>query len=976
MKIPRKPEKEVRAVYEAYWDSYFNGDMKTMASFIDDDFKVIGSTDGEVFFNKKETMKFYEDTTDQITGKVELRNRNIEEKLVDGLVLFTEMSDLYILIEDEWVLYSKVRLSSLLKKNEECWKFIQQHGSIPDSKAQEGEQVAFDKISRENLELRDAVKRRTIELENKNRELEIETSLERVRAVALSMKEPSDMLDVCRVISDQLELLKLEDIRNIQTAIINEPKGIYLNYEYFTPYKRTSLLEIEINLHPIVVEFVNEIKKSDDAFFTKTIEGEALKDWREYRRKTNQDPDPILDEEKAVHYYFYSIGPGALGISSFSPLNEEDISVFKRFRNVFTLAYRRFIDIEQAEAQAREAQIEAALERVRSKTMAMHNSQDAGAAVVKLFEEVMKLGIDKSIRCGIGILDKATDHMETWSATSYPNGEIDLKMGMLDMRIHPMLIGLKKAWQNNESNYSYDYIGDDVTLYYEALNKEPEYPFYVDLDTLPENEYHKSFFYTEGILFAFTANPISEEAAKVLNRFAGVFGQTYRRYLDLKKAEAQAREAQIEASLERVRTLAMSMHKSDDLTKAVATVFTELSHLGLNTIRCGIGIMQGKNKMVDAWTTSSADEKNSIHVSGDEKLEGHPLLDKIYAGWQNQKDTSYLLQGEDLENYYDYTSTSNLKVPAPALKAESAVKSKQYYHCVMFPAGGLYAFRDKEFSGEAKMLMRRFTDVFHLAFTRHLDLKQAEEQNKIIQSENERKTQELEEARELQLAMLPEELPNLPHLDIAVYMQTATEVGGDYYDFSLKEDGSINIAIGDATGHGMKAGIMVSSMKSIFTTNSPKMDIESFFATANSGVKSMGLRRMMMGFTMLNINKHTFKLINAGMPPIFLFHKKSNVVEELTEHGMPIGAMNHSHYSITSCTLEKGDVLLLMSDGMPELHNDKHEMYGYDRIKDLLGKVNGYESEEIITQLKEEASAWINDQAPDDDVTFVVIKVK
>jgi len=255
-------------------------------------------------------------------------------------------------------------------------------------------------------------------------------------------------------------------------------------------------------------------------------------------------------------------------------------------------------------------------------------------------------------------------------------------------------------------------------------------------------------------------------------------------------------------------------------------------------------------------------------------------------------------------------------------------------------------------------------------------IKEAELRAKVAEAENERKSKELEEARQLQLSMLPKQLPQLPHLDIAVYMQTATEVGGDYYDFSLKTDGSLNIALGDATGHGMKAGIMVSSMKSIFSTNSPKMELEDFFATANSGVKSMQLKHLMMGFTMFNIQKNKFKLINAGMPPVYLFRKKSGTVEEITEHSMPIGAMKHSKYNITDDALEKGDVLLLMSDGMPELQNEKGQMYGYERIRDGFEKVAQENSEKIISYLKEEASAWVNDKDPDDDVTFVVLKVK
>jgi len=171
-------------VYHAYWDSYLKGDMETMASFIADEFQVIGTTESEVFLDKQETLQFYEATADQISGKMEFRNRNIRQKLNNGMITVSEFSDAYILTDDKWVFYAKFRITSLLENKENGWKFVQQHGSIPDARAQEGEQLASEKIRQENLELREAVKRRTVELENKNRELEIEASLERVRSNA------------------------------------------------------------------------------------------------------------------------------------------------------------------------------------------------------------------------------------------------------------------------------------------------------------------------------------------------------------------------------------------------------------------------------------------------------------------------------------------------------------------------------------------------------------------------------------------------------------------------------------------------------------------------------------------------------------------------------------------------------------------------------------------------------------------------
>ena len=96
-------------------------------------------------------------------------------------------------------------------------------------------------------------------------------------------------------------------------------------------------------------------------------------------------------------------------------------------------------------------------------------------------------------------------------------------------------------------------------------------------------------------------------------------------------------------------------------------------------------------------------------------------------------------------------------------------------------------------------------------------VQEMEIERRVLEADNVRKTKELEEARALQLSMLPNELPVLPNLDIAVSMKTATEIGGDYYDFDLMPDGTLTVALGDATGHGTKAGMMVVIAKSRFT---------------------------------------------------------------------------------------------------------------------------------------------------------------
>jgi hypothetical protein len=257
-----------------------------------------------------------------------------------------------------------------------------------------------------------------------------------------------------------------------------------------------------------------------------------------------------------------------------------------------------------------------------------------------------------------------------------------------------------------------------------------------------------------------------------------------------------------------------------------------------------------------------------------------------------------------------------------------------------------------------------------------LDRRKENENKKFLQLENDRKTKELEEARQLQLSMLPKTLPNLPHLDIAVYMKTATEVGGDYYDFHVHSDGTLTVILGDATGHGMMSGMMVSIMKSLFMSDRTNKELKPFFENASAAIKDMQLGRLMMALTCVQITNNKIVTTNAGMPPLFIYRKNSQTIEEVVINNMPLGAMKGVIYDVKELKMERGDTLLLMSDGFAELKNESKEIYGYKRARNCFEEVAKREPEEIVTYLNEEGKLWTNNEDPDDDVTFVVIKVK
>ena len=255
-----------------------------------------------------------------------------------------------------------------------------------------------------------------------------------------------------------------------------------------------------------------------------------------------------------------------------------------------------------------------------------------------------------------------------------------------------------------------------------------------------------------------------------------------------------------------------------------------------------------------------------------------------------------------------------------------------------------------------------------------LQLKATEAEKRAIQIENDRKTKELEEARALQLSMLPKELPKLPNLQIAAFMRTATEVGGDYYDFIVLENGALNIAFGDATGHGLQAGTMVTLMKGFFTSDSSKLGLKEFMSHCTRVIKDIKLGRILMSFSYLKIENNKIQITSAGMPPIYYHNKETNQTEEIIIQGMPLGAMRNASYSVIEKELKSGDTILLLTDGLPEQMNPNEEMFDYSRVKKSFNEAISNKPDEIINKLVTEGDDWMSGRVQDDDITFVVIR--
>jgi sigma-B regulation protein RsbU (phosphoserine phosphatase) len=138
----------------------------------------------------------------------------------------------------------------------------------------------------------------------------------------------------------------------------------------------------------------------------------------------------------------------------------------------------------------------------------------------------------------------------------------------------------------------------------------------------------------------------------------------------------------------------------------------------------------------------------------------------------------------------------------------------------------------------------------------------------------------------------------------------------------------------------------------------------------------MQLGRLMMALTCVQISNNKIVTTNAGMPPLFIYRNNSQTIEEVVISNMPLGALKEVIYDVKELRIDRGDTLLLMSDGFAELKNENKEVYGYKRARNSFEESAKREPEEIVSFLSEEGKRWTNDKELEDDVTFVVIKVK
>ncbi len=254
--------------------------------------------------------------------------------------------------------------------------------------------------------------------------------------------------------------------------------------------------------------------------------------------------------------------------------------------------------------------------------------------------------------------------------------------------------------------------------------------------------------------------------------------------------------------------------------------------------------------------------------------------------------------------------------------------------------------------------------------------KQKEIDRLLLEADNKRKTHELEEARKLQLSMLPDGVPGILNVDFSARIKTATEVGGDYYDFTVgdEQNTELTVVIGDATGHGVKAGIIVASVKSYFKTFASGTGLLDLLRLMSKGLKNMRLRMMYMTLTLVRYDGQSIQIVGAGMPPALFYDASKKRVIPIVTKGMPLGSKPDYPYEVLNRSAQAGDVLLLMSDGIMEAFDRNRHQLGLDRIISTFQGVGDQSPDQILDSIEDLTAKWTQGVELEDDYTIIAMK--
>jgi phosphoserine phosphatase RsbU/P len=257
----------------------------------------------------------------------------------------------------------------------------------------------------------------------------------------------------------------------------------------------------------------------------------------------------------------------------------------------------------------------------------------------------------------------------------------------------------------------------------------------------------------------------------------------------------------------------------------------------------------------------------------------------------------------------------------------------------------------------------------------HLGLREAREQlaRQLLFINN-----ELEMAREIQLSILPQEIPKIDGMEITARYIPMSSVAGDFYDFIRVDNKHIGVLVADVSGHGLPAALIASMLQVALAAQSVH--------ASDPGQVLAGLHQALCGkfkrdfvtavYVFVDTEKKFMRFAGAGHPPLLLWRGATQSTSELEENGRPLGMFPDSTYSAGQTQVQAGDKLVLYTDGIVETESPSEQAFGVDLFKGFLQSKHDLRADLFADSLLDELSSWSEHprgQGQQDDITFLTI---
>lgn len=428
----------------------------------------------------------------------------------------------------------------------------------------------------------------------------------------------------------------------------------------------------------------------------------------------------------------------------------------------------------------------------------------------------------------------------------------------------------------------------------------------------------------------------------------------------------------------------------------------------------------------------------AIIVDKENTIQAHPEIDRLGENFSWPEGTELLQKGEEVSIYrVPFKGESHFDFDAPilvrdknigtayigsvhiGLREENVLKEIQsarlkiiyltlgavilgsvgsYFLASLFvrPIKGLV--RDAEILGagdlEHQIKVGTKDEIGALATT--LDttrIKLKDAQKRLVASE--RLARELEIAKEIQMALLPTEIPLLDRLEIGTFYRAAAQVGGDLYDFFWVSEDELGIVVADVSGKGVPGSLVMTMAKAVIRAKAMKADAPDHNLPVGPGGDPVSVIRkanqmihhdikkgmfITANYGILNIKTRRFQFISAGHNDTLVYNSRTQELHEYNPKGIALGLdkgmLFDKMLQSESLQLASGDLLIQYTDGISEAMNEQREEFGDDRLKEVIRKYAHQEVNDFLQSLDQEIRSFTEGFAQSDDITAVVIKVK